>query len=116
MSNDQTSKNDKATQTELQLSNSSPRKVALRRKCDAAEKRAKRIKLKYEKEEKSIKDITFSDFQKLLYKFYPKPMADFMKAQADNLNNKKKGIRYTNKFKTFCLNLYFKGPRAYIDY
>ncbi|XP_072745674.1 uncharacterized protein [Anoplolepis gracilipes] len=82
----QTSKNDKVTQTELKLSNSTPRKIALRRKCDAAEKRAKRAILKYNKEEKSIDDITFNDFQKLLYKFYLKPIADFMKDQADNLN------------------------------
>jgi len=54
--NDQTLKNDKATQTELKLSHSTPRKAALRRKCDAAEKRAKRAKLKFKDE--MIKDIT----------------------------------------------------------
>ncbi|XP_067204217.1 uncharacterized protein [Linepithema humile] len=86
-----TSKNDKTTQTELKLSNSSPRKVALRRKCDAAEKRAKRAKLKYNKKEKNIEDITFNDFQKLLYKFYPESIADFMKTQADILHKKKNG-------------------------
>jgi len=109
--NDQTFKNDKATQTELKLSHSTPRKVALRRKCDAAEKRAKRAKLKFKDE--TIEDITFNDFQKLLYKFYPKPIADFMKVQADNLNKKKNDNRYTKTFKMFCLDLYFKGPKAY---
>jgi len=61
---DQTFKNDKATQTELKLSHSTPRKVAPRRKCDTAEKRAKRAKLKFK--DKTIEDITFNDFQKLL--------------------------------------------------
>lgn len=89
-SNDhRTSKHDKTTQTELKLSKSTPRKVALRRKCNAAEKRAKRAILKLKKKEKNIEDITYSDFQKLLYKFYPKSIADFMIAQADNVTKKK---------------------------
>lgn len=102
------SNDDKATQTELKLSNSTPRKEVLRRKCDAAEKREKLAKLKYNNE-KNIEDVTYNDFQKLLYKFYPKPIADFMKAQGDNLNKKRNGNRYTKEFKMFCLNLYFKG-------
>lgn len=36
-----------------------------------------------------------------------------MKTQADNLNTKRNGNRYTKEFKIFCLNLYFKGPKAY---
>ncbi|XP_039310909.1 uncharacterized protein LOC113005515 isoform X2 [Solenopsis invicta] len=83
-------KEDKATETEPKLSNRTPRKETLRRKCDTAEKRLKRAKLKYNKE-KNLDDITYSDFQKLLYKFYPKPIADFMKVQGDNFNNKKNG-------------------------
>lgn len=109
--NDQT--NDKASQTELNLQSSSPRKAALKRKCDAAEKRAKHAKLKCNKEEKNLEDITFSDFQKLLYKFYPKPIADFIKAQAHNLNKKRNGNTYTKEFKMFLLSLYFKGPKVY---
>lgn len=78
----------KATQTELKLSNSTPRKVALRRKYNAAVKRAKRTKLQFEKKEKNVEDITFSDFQKLLYKFYPKPLEDFLTAQGNNLSRR----------------------------
>lgn len=36
-----------------------------------------------------------------------------MKAQADNLGKKGNGNRFTKEFKMFCLNLYFKGPKAY---
>jgi len=54
--------------------------------------------------------MIFKNFSK---KFYPKPIADFMKVQADNLNKKKNGNRYTKAFKMFCLHLYFKGPTAY---
>lgn len=36
-----------------------------------------------------------------------------MKTQADNMNNKRNGNRYTKKFKMFCLNLYFKGHKAH---
>ncbi|XP_018364080.1 PREDICTED: uncharacterized protein LOC108761832 [Trachymyrmex cornetzi] len=106
------SKDDKATQTELKLSSSTPRKEVLRKKCEAADKRAKRAKLKYNNE-KNIEDITYDDFQKLLYKFYPKPIADFMKTQGNNLDKKRNGNRYTKEFKIFCLNLYFKGSKAY---
>ena len=89
LNDDQTFRNDKTTQTELKLSNSTPRKVALKRNLNAAKKREKRAKLKYNEEKKNIEDITFTDFQKLLYKFYPKPIADFMKTQAYNRNKKK---------------------------
>ncbi|XP_029169838.1 uncharacterized protein LOC114939635 isoform X2 [Nylanderia fulva] len=47
----------KATQMELKLLNNTSRKQALKRKCDAAEKRAKRAKLKYKEKNKSIEDI-----------------------------------------------------------
>lgn len=36
-----------------------------------------------------------------------------MKAQGNNLDKKRNGNRYTKEFKMFCLNLYFKGPKAY---
>ena len=89
LNDDQTFRNDKTTQTELKLSNSTPRKVALKRNLNAAKKREKRAKLKYNEEKKNIEDITFTDFQKLLYKFYPKPIADVMKTQAYNRKKKK---------------------------
>ncbi|KAL1500801.1 hypothetical protein ABEB36_006243 [Hypothenemus hampei] len=78
-------KNNVGVQTELQLSNSTPRKRKLRMKCEAAEKRATRAELKVQEEKQSLDRITYNDFQKLLYKFFPKPMADFIKIQGDNL-------------------------------
>lgn len=55
---------DTATQTEVKLSHNTPRKKALRRRCDAAEKRARRAIVKNKKQETDTESKNVQRFRK----------------------------------------------------
>lgn len=64
-------------------------------------------------QQKHIENITLEEFQQLTYKFCPREFAAFINIQLSQIQKKPKGRRYSNDFKTFCLTVYFMGPKLY---
>ncbi|XP_054001019.1 uncharacterized protein LOC128888306 [Hylaeus anthracinus] len=79
------SKHDKSVQVQLEIADCCSSKItALKKKCDAAVKRAKRAKIR-SKKEKTQKYMTLDELHDLMSQFYPKTMIDFLRNQAANL-------------------------------
>lgn len=106
-----------SSQTCKSLTARTPRKTAIRVKYKSLTGQYTRLKHKFnrsQKKEQPLDLITFEQYKKLTYKFFPSSeLASSINAVMTQIRRKPKGRRYSNDFKTYCLSLYFIGPKLY---
>lgn len=101
-----------STQTPLQLSSNTPRKLVLKSKIRSLKKNDKQRRLFVEKSQ-TTESQKLSDFKKLCDLFLDAPLSGVIKSHVSLKGKKVISRRYSLEVKQFALTLNFLSPKAY---